>query len=175
MQLLSGAGQLTPALLCDMAQRHVDDVEAFWRGMLTTLDQEDAGWPWAQKLRRAERERRYEAYAIESEALTQGLMLIETQWHRSQFAQRYPLVYVEAIASAPWNRRILEDPPYFRGVGQALLLFARQRSLELGYSGRVGLHALPGSEIFYRRQGMLDLEADPDKDGLVYFEYNALP
>jgi len=81
IQLLSGAGQLTPALLCDMAQRHVDDVEAFWHGMLITLDQEDAGWPWAQKLRRAERERRYEAYAIESDALTQGLMLIETQWH----------------------------------------------------------------------------------------------
>lgn len=69
----------------------------------------------------------------------------------------------------------MEDPPYFRGVGRALLMFARQRSLELGYSGRVGLHALPGSETFYRRQGMLDLKADPGKDGLVYFEYNALP
>jgi len=35
--------------------------------------------------------------------------------------------------------------------------------------------ALPGSEAFYRRLEMMDLDADPDKDDLVYFEYNALP
>lgn len=31
-------------------------------------------------------------------------------------------------------------------MGLTLLLFARQRSLELGYGGRVGLHALPECE-----------------------------
>jgi hypothetical protein len=55
-----------------------------------------------------------------------------------------------------------------------LLLLARQRSVELGYGGRVGLHSLPGSEAFYRRNNVPDYGPDPAKDGLVYFEYAAL-
>ena len=99
----------------------------------------------------------------------------KTQWHRSLgYRKRFPLVYVEYLASAPWNRRLLEDPPYLIGVGRALVLFARQRSVELGYGGRVGLHALPGAEAFYRRYSMPDYGSDPDKEGLVYFEYAAL-
>ena len=53
-------------------------------------------------------------------------------------------------------------------------MFARKRSMVLGYSGRVGLHALPGSEAFYHRHNMADYGADPDKEGLVYFEYSIL-
>jgi hypothetical protein len=37
----------------------------------------------------------------------------------------------------------IEQPPWLKRVGTLLLLFARQRSLELGYGGRVGLHSLP--------------------------------
>lgn len=50
-------------------------------------------------------------------------MLMETQWHLSQV----------------------------RGIGEALLFFAWQRSVELGYSGRVRLHFLPGTEAFCHR------------------------
>jgi hypothetical protein len=63
---------------------------------------------------------------------------------------------------------------FFRGVGRLLLLFARQRSLELGYGGRLGLHALPESEAFYRRLQMPDYGADPEKEDLVYFEYGVM-
>ena len=101
-------------------------------------------------------------------------MFLETQWHRSQVQPSSRLVYVEALASAPWNRSTLEQSPFFRGVGRTLLLFARQRSLELGYRGRVGLHALPQSEAFYRRLQMPDYGADPEKEDLVYFEYGAI-
>ena len=55
-----------------------------------------------------------------------------------------------------------------------LLLWARERSQELGYQGRVGLHALPEAEGFYRRIGMPDYGSDPEKEGLVYFEYGAV-
>lgn len=103
----------------------------------------------------------------------QGLLLLETQWHRSGLPQRYRLIYIQAIASAPWNRIDIENPPYFLGVGRALLLFARRRSEQLGYRGRVSLHALPGSEGFYRRNNMPDYGPDPDKEGLIYFEYGA--
>ena len=54
------------------------------------------------------------------------------------------------------------------------MAFVRTRSAALGFDGRVGLHALPEAEAFYRRQGMPDYGPDPDKDGLVYFEYGIL-
>lgn len=174
IQLLSGTGESVTGLLCQMSARHLEDHETVWQEILLATEQSDGYWSWDYKLRRGEQDTRYEAYAIEVEELTQGLMLIETQWHRSQLLQRYPLVYVEALATAPWNRSLLEDPPYLRGVGRTLLLFARQRSLELGYGGRVGLHALPGSEEFYRRNGMPEYDTDPDKEDLVYFEYDVL-
>lgn len=157
-----------------MSDRHLEDFETIWKGILNAADQPDRYWIWDYKLRQADRDTRYETYAVEVDSLTQGLMFLETQWHRSQLPQQYPLVYVEALAAAPWNRQLLEDPPYFRGVGQTLLLFARQRSLELGYGGRVGLHALPGSEGFYRRNQMPEYDPDPDKEDLIYFEYGIL-
>jgi hypothetical protein len=42
------------------------------------------------------------------------------------------------------NRQLIQRPPKLKGVGTALLVFARTRSMELGYKGRVGLHSLPG-------------------------------
>src|SRR5689334_12786602 len=98
-------------------------------------------------------------------------MLIETQLHGSRLTPGKRLVYVDGIASAPWNREAIQSPPKYKGVGTALLSFARKRSLELGYEGRVGLHSLPGVEKFYDRQGMIDLGEDEDYDELVYFEY----
>ncbi len=157
-----------------MSDRHLEDFETIWQGILSATDQPDRDWRWDYKGRQADRDARYETYAIEVEEMTQGLMFLETLWHRSQLPQRHRLVYVEALAAAPWNRQLLEDPPYFRGIGRTLLLFARQRSLELNYGGRIGLHALPGSEGFYRRNQMPEYEADPHKEGLVYFEYGIL-
>lgn len=57
----------------------------------------------------------------------------------------------------------VDDPPYLVGVSRAALLLARQRSVELGYGGRVGLHSLPESEAFYQRNNMPDYGPDPDK------------
>lgn len=157
-----------------MNESHLEDYETIWKGILLETEQPDRYWMWDYKFRQSNRDERFEAYAIEVDDLTQGLMLLETQWHRSQTPQRYPLVYIEAVATAPWNRRNLEDPPYLRSVGRSLLLFARQRSVELGYGGRVGLHSLPEVEGFYRRNQMPEYGADPDKEGLVYFEYRSI-
>lgn len=172
IQLVNGTNDIVNGLLCSMEFRHLNDYCEVWKQFLSATNQPDQDWPWDYKLRQAQQEERFEAYAIEVDDFTQGLLFLETQWHRSGLTQRYPLVYVQAIASAPWNRIELEYPPYFFGVGRALLLFARQRSEQLGYQGRVGLHALPGSEGFYRRINMLDYGPDPDKEGLIYFEYS---
>lgn len=173
VQLRQGNGELVTAVICPMAQRHLNDFNSLWQGMLVGLDTDDAFWDWARKKRLTLSDDRYEAYALESERLTHGLLWLETQWHRSQWSVGQPLVYVEAVASAPWNRRLLDPEPWLRGVGTKLLAFARRRSLELGYGGRLGLHALPGSESFYESRHLLNLGYDPNRE-LFYFEYGVL-
>jgi GNAT superfamily N-acetyltransferase len=156
-----------------MTQQHLNDFNYIWKAILLALGADDAFWDWARKKQLALSDDRYEAYAIEYEELTQGLLWLETQWHRSQWTRTRPLVYVEALATAPWNRRSINPEPWLRGVGTVLLQFARKRSLDLGYGGRLGLHALPGSESFYEARNMMNLGYDDDRE-MVYFEYGPL-
>lgn len=176
IQVETGAGAFVPGLICEMTTVHLDQIETVWRAMLQALGQPDADWNWNYKLRLSMAESRFEAYVVEVGDIAQGVMLIETQWHRSQIdaANRPRLVYVEYLASAPWNRRELEDPPDFVGIGRALMVFSRRRSAALGYKGRVGLHALPTAKGFYDNLNMPDYGADPEQDELVYFEYGRL-
>jgi GNAT superfamily N-acetyltransferase len=166
-------GEFVTALICPMERRHLEDFNLVWKPMLEALDGEDAFWDWAGKKCLALSDDRYEAYAIEQDDLTHGLLWLETQWHCSQWVRGEPLVYVAALASAPWNRHLLDPQPWLTGVGSALLSFARQRSLDLGYGGRLGLHALAGSESFYESRNMLNLGYDLDQE-MVYFEYGVL-
>lgn len=164
--------QPVTALLVTMGAKHLDDFEVFWKARLRTSEQEDQFWDWELKHRVYLSSANYESYAIEYEQITQGLMLIETRGHRSQVEPRRRLVYVHSLASAPWNRPGLQTPVEFRAIGSALLQFARFRSQELGYDGLVGLHALPGSEGFYRdKMKMMDCGADETKENLTYFEW----
>ncbi|WP_341531636.1 GNAT family N-acetyltransferase (plasmid) [Nostoc sp. UHCC 0302] len=163
---------IVEADLVKLAQKHVDDYISRWKDKLTLYEQEDKFWDWEFKLQFViNRQPNREGYAIEYEGETQGLMLIETQMHGSRLVEGKRLVYIDGIASAPSNRQILQRPPRLKGVGSVLLAFARTRSIELGYEGRVGLHSLPGVEKFYESQGMIDLGEDEDYDDLVYFEY----
>jgi hypothetical protein len=174
IQLLHESKQTVRATLDRMQPRHLEDFETIWQEVLENWNQDDAFWNWAMKKRLSAINSRFEAYAIEYGGLTQGLIWLETQWHRSWGNPRQRLIYIEALASAPWNREVLQSPPYLKGVGAGLLLFARQRSMALGYDGRVGLHALPVSEGFYLNRQMLDYGKDSEKDDLRYFEFGAL-
>lgn len=163
--------QAVTAWLVTLGEKHLDDFEVFWKGRLRRSEQEDQFWDWELKHRVYLSSANYEGYAVEHEQITQGLMLIETRGHRSQFEPHRRLVYVHSLASAPWNRPSLQNPVEFRAIGHTLLQFARFRSDELGYEGLVGLHALPGSEGFYRRMGMIDGGVDETKENLTYFEW----
>lgn len=84
IQVKTGAGALVPGLICTMSQRHLSQIETIWKGMLLALQEPDKAWNWAYKLRLATSEDRFEAYVVEVEGLAQGVILIETQRHRSQ-------------------------------------------------------------------------------------------
>lgn len=139
--------------------------------------QEDKYWDWHFKQRLSETRDNYEAYAVECEGNTQGLIALETQQHRSVLAPGERLVYVVTLSAAPWNRKQIQNPPLFKRVGTLLLNFSRIRSLALGYKGRVGLHALPNAKGFYERRNMTrfdfpaDAYVDAEDEPLTYFEY----
>jgi GNAT superfamily N-acetyltransferase len=171
VELLYGNGEIASAIICPMNQGHLNDVLEIWRPMLREMDEEDAFWDWAFKKRVSLAQENYEAYAVEHENLTHGLLWLETRNHRSQRSRGERLIYVEAITSAPWNRRSINPNPYLRGIGTLLLKFARQRSLDYGYGGRLGLHSLPNAASFYEGQNMANLGSDPDYEDLEYFEF----
>jgi hypothetical protein len=172
VQLIRGIdNQIVEAVLLTLAQNHIDDVENLWRKQLKLYRQEDKYWDWLFKKRISGSWDNYETYAIEYQEKTQGLLWLETQQHCSQVEIGQRVVYIEALASAPWNRKTIQKPPELKGVGTVLLNFARFRSLNLGYEGRVALHALPGAERFYDSRNMMNFGADADKEDLIYFEY----
>ncbi|MBC6435089.1 GNAT family N-acetyltransferase [Nostoc sp. HG1] len=159
------------AYLVDLVQRNVDDYVNDWVENLRLFSQSDKYWDWIFKLRYISNQENLEGYAIECENKTQGLMIIETQMHGSRLNIGKRLVYVDGIATAPTNRIEIQRPPQFKGVGQALLNFARIRSVELGYEGRIGLHSLPRSVGFYEKQNMFNCGTEEDYDNLVYVRF----
>ncbi len=172
VQLVRGDNSnFVKADLVALSEKHVDDYLSLWKTQLNLYAQADKFWDWEFKLRFISRNLNREGYAIECQGETEGLMLMETQMHGSRITEGKRVVYIDGIATAPWNRQDIQHPPRYKGVGTAFLVFARSHSLELGYEGRVGLHSLPGTEKFYDNQGMQDLGADEDYDNMVYFEY----
>lgn len=82
-----------------------------------------------------------------------------------------PLIYIQFLATAPWNRPELQAPPRFRGAGSIFVLAAVQTSRDAGFKGRVGLHSLPNAEQFYERKcGFTRLGLDSSHQNLTYFE-----
>lgn len=68
------------------------------------------------------------------------------------------------MGAAPWNLGyylgLIGLTPRFDDVGVVLLSIAAQKSVECGCEGRVILHALPGSEGFFRKCGITELGSD---------------
>lgn len=82
-----------------------------------------------------------------------------------------PLVHVEFIATAPWNRPAFQQPVRFKGCGRILLLAAIETSRTCGGKGRIGLHSLPAAEDFYEQKcGMIPLGRDVAHQNLLYYE-----
>lgn len=172
----------------EIAKRQLLEIESTWqrafeqRMTVTPLDQvgdEDLDWRWDAKAQMiADSDGSLEGYSIMIGDSLEGVMMLNVDWegssrHRESFGKR--LVYVEYVATAPWNRPHPEGKPgRIRGVGATLLSLAAAVSLqEPGCDGRIGLHSLPGAEVFYHNSGLTDFGQDPAAEELHYFELSA--
>jgi hypothetical protein len=178
------SGLFVPATIFHgLDQKNFDDVEKLWRPSLNAararvatwaeaaaIDAQDSHWEWKDKAIEAENTLGEETYALEAAGQTQGLMLISVKFARLPTQRGRELVYVELVSTAPWNRPKLVTDPRYKGVGIALLGTAITKSVELGFSGRIGLHSLQQSETWYQGiEELTDVEYDTAKK-MRYFE-----
>lgn len=176
----------TGQLFQNIDDQHLRDFEQHWRpefmarlGLLPTgappdpsENLGDAHWDWRGLIERYNSRIDYESFAIECAGRTQGLLLAATvAYGRAESQRAREIVYVDRLATAPWNRHRFRDPPVYKGVGRTLLTASISLSLDLGFQGRIGLHALRDAESWYANQcGMLDLGQDTAYQNLRYFE-----
>jgi hypothetical protein len=171
-------------LIIGVTTDEVDEAVAIWspyrreRETQTGRRSQHAHWDWSRKARAISAAPNYVIAGLTIDDEMQALLLWEDEFvtgrHPDQLGR--PLVYVHFVSSAPWNDRDIVEAPKYKGSGTLLIRAAVERSIELGYKGRLGLHALPQAESFYRdRCKMADLDVDttgPHK-GLRCFEFTS--
>jgi len=160
------------AYLVPLSPKHLADIKTFWKHRLDQSLEEDRHWNWDSKIS-SKSTINFECYALECKQITQGLIVLEIDFHRSRIELSKNLVYVDYLVTAPWNRPSIQYPPDYKGVGTILFSFAISRSFDLEYKGRTGLHSLPKAENFYRKFKVEDFGKDPDYLNLRYFEISS--
>lgn len=134
---------------------------------------QDASWNWRTKYKYISQQPfAYSGCAIEYDSKIQGLGYFDlgpSRISKLVTHKQTSILYVEYVATAPWNRCQIERQQY-SGVGSAIILHALKLSAEEEMNGRIGLHSLPQSEEFYRdKWKMTDLGYGQGSE-LRYFE-----
>ena len=174
-------GQLVEASLLDeITDRHLTLWIETWqpviqehcKGRVIRDRPEDHHWDWKGKADGWRPLLGFHSFAITCEGELQGLMLacdFKSARIQAQFGK--PIVHVDFLATAPWNRPEFQTPQRYRGVGTVMVAAAVELSWELGYRGRIGLHSLSAAEEFYRvKCGMSELGKDAAHQDLMYYE-----
>ena len=168
----------------ELDQKNLDDFERHWRpefarmasSFTSSADRsaahaEDSHWDWVRLATLARQRLGQETFAVECQGVTQGLMLLDfTLFARLPEQMGRELIYVDRLATAPWNRKKFTDNPRYKGVGRVLFATALSASIEEGFEGRLGLHSLPQAITWYQAEiGMADLGLDVIKN-MNYYE-----
>lgn len=167
---------------CD--QKNLDDFERLWkpelisrRSEFTTWQEsaeanaQDSHWDWIRKARAANDSLQYEFFTVECGDTTQGLMLVDvTKFANLPTQEGRELVYVDFLATAPWNRPGFSQAPKYKGIGRLLIATAVSLSLTLEFKGRIGLHSLPQSENWYETVCGFTASGYDQEKKLKYFE-----
>jgi hypothetical protein len=137
------------------------------------------GWSWQQKMQDFAHEiKRKECVfcGIEYQGMMQGMLMMSIAPFPCVHSSRDENgLYVCYVGAAPWNlglflRRVGQQPKFDK-IGSVLMDFAVDKSKERGYMGRLILHAVPGTEGFYRGYGMIEIGSDQEHPNrLIRFE-----
>jgi GNAT superfamily N-acetyltransferase len=164
------------------------DVEAKWKMLRyqavmehlkagTPRDQipENWHWDWAAKASRSGA-MGVRIMGIECEGDWQGLIMTTAVGYAARLAPDLgkPLIYVKYVESAPWNLKSMSASPKFAGIGVRLIEAGVRESLDAGFGGRLGLHALPAAHGFYQRFGFVTTGIDAAVENLPYFELTVI-
>ncbi|ARN83950.1 GNAT family N-acetyltransferase [Methylocystis bryophila] len=181
----AATGESVEAELRDaIEQAQLDDWQTRWQPALLAVLQNLARkgvpmsqwpqswhWNWAEKTARVRGLLAFRGFCVVAQGETQGLAQVDlTKSSREPGQVGKPLVYLDYLEVAPWNRPELGAAPRLRGVGSALITAAVALSVEEGFKGRLGLHSLPQADDFYRKIPMTDLGQDSTYQSLRYFE-----
>ena len=172
------AGSPIDAELIDgVTREEIEEAQIIWQPALkrSTKRQEHAHWDWNKKYKYTVQVAplAFRMFGIAVNAEMQGLMLVWTTGKicKIESQKGKPLIYVDYLATAPWNSADVVDEPRYSGIGKILIRTAIQLSQEESFKGRIGLHSLLRAESWYReRCGMTDLGADASYLNLKYFE-----
>lgn len=187
--LLMDGGTREPVeatLIQDVSAAEVQAADALWSAFSQEAAQtaraggvpawelpEHRHWQWQRKMQTATPARRF--FGVECQGEMQGLMAVRMdKLGRLPEQAGLPLVYVDYLATAPWNYvpflALIGRAPRFRRSGEAMMQASVALSREIGRQGRIGLHALPQADSFYARLGMNALGIDEAYESLGYFE-----
>jgi hypothetical protein len=147
-------------------------MQAYCAKRLPAGKPEDYHWDWQQKAAWWRPLLGYHSFALLCRNELQGMMLAnDFKSARLEAHFGKPVVYIEFLATAPWNRPEFHKPTRYRGVGTVMIAAAVELSFDVGYRGRIALHSLSAAEPFYRDScQMAELGADAAHHDLVYFE-----
>jgi hypothetical protein len=123
----------------------------------------DAEWDWSSIFKAALKSQGSKGYCIIYNGKLQGVLFIS--FTNRMNLQDSPVVYVDYLASAPWNR--VKGEISF--VGFWLIYRACQLSKNLGFGGRLALSSEPGAEQFYNEKIKMQKKGK-NKEGETYFE-----
>jgi hypothetical protein len=155
----------------------IDGVEALntARGLGLAFSYPSAHWKWGFKAQRAHKVLRVETYVVLVNDQVEGMMMLYTFGHPCRLPAQAgkTCLYVDLVATAPWNIKGVLSIPRYSQIGDSLLGRAVMVSHNMGLKGRIGLHSLPGAVPWYQKMGMVSLgpDSDPDKQDLEYFEF----
>ena len=162
--------ELTDEIIVQWKELWCPAMQEICQGRLPGQKPEDSHWDWQHKIEISRKFLMYQSYSIMCGGKLQGLMITSDAWtarHKCHVSK--PAVYIPFLATAPWNR-VESVSVQYRGVGTVFLAVAIKQSISTGFRGRIALHALPEAEVFYRKQGLSELDRDPDHQNLMYFE-----
>lgn len=160
-----------------MTNEHLRRVEVTWTAAFEQRyrhqQHDEDSWMWCPgggQLDLLTERLRLQSFGLVAGETTVGVMFLNSQSHFSRLERQQPLVYINYVATAPWNRRNLDQVGQLRGVGTSLMDWANRYSREIGCEGRLGLHSLQSSNSFYTQLCFCNLGIDAARRGMSYFE-----